>query len=155
MFKKFIVLGVALLMAAGCSAHMAATGGGKRDLDVLSPGTPRDMVLAEIGTPVSSASDDGGSFDLFRFERKRSTASNTGRAILYGTAAVFTLGLSEVIATPLEGAVGSAGTMSLKTYYDDSNNLSRALVQDGGEWVTLEEYRRRASIQRSSNAPDE
>ena len=123
----------------------------KRDLDLLGPGTPRDTVLAELGTPLASSTDAGGSFDLYRFTRNRSTASNTGRAVLYGAAAFMSLGLSEVVTTPLEGVVGDAGTMSLKTYFDENNRLTRALVQDGSDWITLNEYRRRAEIQPAQN----
>ena len=102
---------VATLSVTGCSSYMAASGERKRDLNILSPGTSRDAILAEFGSPVSSINEEipeeeraengpeRRRYDIFSFVQGRSTASNAGRAVFYGAAAVFTLGLSEVIAT--------------------------------------------------------
>ena len=167
--KRFAFLALVGLMLSGCSVYMAASGEQKRDMNVLSPGTHRDVILAEFGTPVSSideiiaaevqAQDSQATvataapapatpparrrYDIFKFVQGRSTASNAGRAVFYGAAAVFTLGLSEVVATPLEYAVGDQGEIRLRVNYSDEWRLSSAQVYDEGDWISVPEYHER------------
>ncbi|MEM9725297.1 MAG: hypothetical protein AAF909_07535 [Pseudomonadota bacterium] len=161
MIRAFAV--AAMLTAAslsGCSVYMAANSEGKRDTNILTPGTTRAAVLAELGQPVATvpvappapAAEDAPSsgvaiipapigpsatpalYDVFRFTQERSTGSNAGRAVFYGAAAVLTLGLSEVIATPLEAAVGDAGEIRLRVFYGADDRVQRAEVLDGEVW---------------------
>lgn len=180
--KRVFFAALAALALGNCSSYMAATGEEKRDLGILAPGTTRDAILAEFGTPVSSinepvttqtqqpASDDSAAqpaaapdavpyhrYDIFRFVQGRSTGSNVGRAVFYGAAAVFTLGLSEVIATPLEGAVGDQGEIKLRANYDDDWRLISAELLDGKDWISIREYsarqaQRQAEIEASSQS---
>lgn len=137
---RFVAALLVALQLAGCSVYMAASSEGKKDLDIVRPGASRDIVLAEFGTPVASATENGENFDLFRFTRERSTGSNAGRAVAYGAAAVLTLGLSEVVATPLEAGVGDAGVMSLKVFYNEAGQVTRAMTLDDEAWVPLAAY---------------
>lgn len=163
------VILMAAHLLGGCSVYMATTGEDKRDLGILNPGISRDLVLAEFGTPVSSvretvpATEAEGVrtstktlavaslgeglpatrldyYDIFRFKQGRSGGSNAGRAALYGTAAVLTLGLSEVVTTPLEMAVGDAGEITLRTTYDRGSTLVHAQILDGETWLSLADY---------------
>ena len=167
--KRVILMMLTAAMLSGCSVYMAASGEQKRDMNILAPGTHRDIILAEFGSPVSSIDELVAAevqaqtgdevvatatpapstpplrrrYDIFKFVQGRSTASNAGRAVFYGAAAVFTLGLSEVVATPLEYAVGDQGEIRLRTNYDDDWNLKSAQVYDEGDWITIAEYNER------------
>lgn len=146
-------------LGGGCSVYMAASSEGKRDTNILTPGTTRAAVLAELGAPIAtvpvapapSAAEGPASgvsvapipstpaptaaiYDVFRFTQERSTGSNAGRAVFYGAAAVLTLGLSEVIATPLEAAVGDAGEIRLRVYYGADDRVQRSEVLNGDVW---------------------
>ncbi|MEM9138588.1 MAG: hypothetical protein AAGB15_02060 [Pseudomonadota bacterium] len=142
--KHAIVAVVFAAILSGCSSYMAASGERKRDMDILSPGTSRDVILAEFGAPTATINDQDAipveRYDIFKFVQGRSTASNAGRAVFYGAAAVLTLGLSEVIATPLEGAVGDVGEVRLRADYDTDWRLTMARLLDGNEWVSVTQY---------------
>ncbi len=137
--KKYFGAFCLAIMLSGCSVYMAANSEGKKDLGVLTSGTPRDDVLAEFGSPVASIKEADDNYDIFKFTQERSDESNAGRAILYGTAAVLTLGLSEVVATPLEAVAGDAGEMQIRANYDGAGKLKTTDVRTGDGWTPLEE----------------
>src|SRR4029079_11745880 len=99
------VLVVATLTQAlpGCAVYMAANQPEKKDVGVFKPGTPRSTVLAELGTPVETTMRGGAKVDVFNFTQGYSNLEKGGRAVLHGAADVFTLGLWEVVGTPIEG----------------------------------------------------
>lgn len=124
----------ALLLActvAGCSVYMAGKQPDKKDFSVFEPGTPRGMVIAEIGAPVHTETDDGAKIDYFAFTQGYSTVSKTGRAVFHGAADVFTLGLWEVVGTPTEAAFdGTEMTVRVTYAGDDTVRVAEAL--EGG-----------------------
>ncbi|MEO1190743.1 MAG: hypothetical protein AAFY02_03245 [Pseudomonadota bacterium] len=196
----------------GCSSVMAVTGEEKKDLGVLAKGTPRSVVLAELGAPISSkrgpdvsspaqaassnvepqsaqtasaataiTSEQEGNlseadamtaaalaehnnqplaaveneetlafgepdrYDIFSFVQGRSSGSNAGRAVAYGALAVLTLGISEVVMTPLEAAAGDQGRMKFRVAYDEEDRVTEARIFDDPtrEWITYTEFNRR------------
>jgi len=160
--KKLIGLVCASQILVSCSVYQASTGDRKRDLDVLAAGTSRDIVLAELGTPASSidnfstiAGQEKNRYDVFSFVQGRSKGSNVGRSLVYGTAAVFTLGLSEVVTAPLEHVVGDAGNIKLRVNYDQNWKVVDSKIHDKGEWVTPEQLKVRVEErQAASTATD-
>jgi len=48
------ILTVVLMAGNGCSVYMAAKRPDAKDLNVFAVGTPRSMVLSEIGQPLAS-----------------------------------------------------------------------------------------------------
>lgn len=134
---------LALSVLPACSVYMAASGEEKRDLGILAPGTTRDAILAEFGTPTATEKTEAEHYDIFRFVQGRSTGSNVGRAVFYGAAAVLTLGLSEVVTTPVEGAVGDQGEIRLRVDYGPDGRLTEARVLDGADWIPIETYEAR------------
>lgn len=165
--KGWILAIMTAVTLSGCSVYMAASSDEKKDLGILAPGTSRDLIIAEFGMPLATMNEaapaqptteptvESGSgalpavadthtrHDIFKFTQGRSTASNAGRAVFYGAAAVFTLGLSEVIATPLESAVGDQGEIRLRTSYDANWRLTTSEILDEGAWISIPEYNQR------------
>jgi len=120
------VMAVALMGVSGCSVYMAAKQPDKKDLGVLSPGTPRSLLLAELGQPVASEERDGRRVDIFTFTQGYGTATKTGRALFHGAADVFTLGLWEVVGTPTE-AIFDGDKLSFEVRYDGDEKVDEVV----------------------------
>ncbi|HEX8948570.1 MAG TPA: hypothetical protein VF790_06390 [Dissulfurispiraceae bacterium] len=114
------LLGIMLFASSGCSVYMAAKQPGKKDLAVLKTGTPRSHVIAELGQPVFSEIKNGAKADVFAFRQGYSSGVKAGRAFIHGVADVFTLGLWEVVGTPVE-SVATGSDLKLQVLYDESD----------------------------------
>ena len=119
---RSLFIGLLLLMNTGCSVYMAAHQPKAKDLSVLNPGTPRSQVIAELGAPAWSGEKDGNKADIFTFTQGYSTGAKTARALLHGTADVFSLGLWEVLSTPGE-AIFSGTDMKVEVAYDEKDQV--------------------------------
>ncbi len=133
-----ILLVVIGTIAEGCGVYMAAKQPREKDLGVLSPGTPREYVIAELGAPMWSGERDGNKVDIFTFTQGYSTANRSARAFFHGVSDVFTLGLWEVVATPVEGAFNGT-EMKLEVMYDEKSqvSLAKTLVASNGSPQTI------------------
>ncbi|MGH7830711.1 MAG: hypothetical protein ACREP8_11090 [Candidatus Binatia bacterium] len=109
---------------------MAAKQPGAKDLGVLSQGTHRSIVIAELGAPVWAGEKDGNKVDIFVFTHGYSTPAKTVRALFHGTADVFTLGLWEVVSTPGE-AIFSGTEMKVEVSYDEKDLVKSAKAITG------------------------
>jgi hypothetical protein len=99
---------------------MAANQPGEKDLSVLKAGSPRNAVIAELGAPVQSITRDGVKVDLYTFVQGYNGLERGGRAVLHGAADVLTLGLWEVVGTPIESvANGTKVTVEVTYTYED------------------------------------
>jgi outer membrane protein assembly factor BamE (lipoprotein component of BamABCDE complex) len=123
---------------AGCSVYMAANQPDKKDMDVLKVGTPRSTVVAEFGAPVETTTRGGAKVDLFTFVQGYSGLEKGGRAVLHGAADVFTLGLWEVVGTPIEGYANGT-KVSVEITYDREDRVVKAVPIRGQEVVAQAE----------------
>ena len=113
-------------LLTGCSVFMAAKQPPKKDLSVLSRGTPRARLLAELGQPVASETRDGKKVDVFSFTQGYSKPAKATRAVFHGVADVFTLGLWEVVGTPTEAVFDGTKT-ALEVTYDENNRVENVV----------------------------
>ena len=123
--------GIAILLAgalfsSGCSTVMAAKQPSAKNLDVLAVGSPRDVVIGELGSPVHTEVVEGKKSDIFKFVQGYSQANKTVRTIGHGVADVFTLGLWEVVGTPTE-ATFNGQDMSMKVIYDQGDKVEQVI----------------------------
>ena len=65
----------------GCSVFMAAQLPDKKDLNVLKPGVPRSVVIAEMGAPSSYEELQGTRTEVYRFKQGYSTPNKISRAV--------------------------------------------------------------------------
>ncbi len=138
MFRNFVGV-LCLVMLTACSVVQATSGPESKDLSVLEQGTARYLVLAELGQPIVTETDqDGRKYDIFTFRQGQHGAVKAGKAVLYGTAAVFTLGLSEVITSPLEGAAGKGAEMKARVIYDAEDRVSQVEVLQDERWMPVQ-----------------
>ena len=107
---------------SGCAVYMAANQPGKRNFDVLNVGTYRSRVLAEFGQPVATETRDGKTVDIFKFVQGYSDGSKAGRALFHGAADVLTLGLWEVVGTPIE-SIADGDEIQIEVIYDLDQNV--------------------------------
>jgi hypothetical protein len=111
---------------------MAANQPAKKDMTVLKEGIHQSVVRAELGQPVWSGEEDGCPCDLYKFKQGYSKGSKAGRAIFHGLADVFTLGLWEVVGTPVE-LIASGTDVTAKVFYDKDLKVVRFQTFEGGK----------------------
>ncbi len=135
--RRIILPGVVLaacivLNLTGCSVFMAAQLPDKKDLNVLKPGVPRSVVIAEMGTPSSYDELEGTRTEVYKFKQGYSTPNKISRAVFHGTADLFTWGLWEVVATPAEYCFSGTDTIVMVSY-DAANRVEKVQYVKGGE----------------------
>jgi hypothetical protein len=131
---RFCVLVLSLIFIAGCAVVMATQQPSRKDFAVLSKGVDRSRVVAELGSPLTTEMKDGKRNDVFYVKQGYSTGAKAGRAIFHGIADVFTLGLWEVVGTPVE-AVASGTDVKVAVFYDSSDKVERIETYSGKEKV--------------------
>lgn len=118
----------------GCSAYMAANQPGQKDFSVFKSGTPRAKVIAEFGAPMHTEQTPQGKHDIFKFVQGYHGAVRAGRAVVHGAASVATLGLWEVIGTPIEGHMNGT-ELSVRVTYDHLDQVAKVDPLKGEEEV--------------------
>ena len=119
------------LAASGCSAYMAANQPGQKDLALLNPGQTRARLIAEFGQPIHSEVRDGARRDIFQWTQGYHSGVRAGRAVGHAVASVATLGLWEVVGTPVEGYMNGTQLSAEVTY--DSNDRVVSVAPLKGE----------------------
>ncbi len=132
--NRFIVQTVVIMMMTtviqGCSVFMAAKQPPKKNMDVLHAGTSRASVIAEFGSPVHTETNaEGNHVDIFSFVQGYSKGVKASRAVFHGTADIFTLGLWEVIGTPVE-AVADGTQVKVQVAYDKDDRVADVTTLD-------------------------
>lgn len=112
---------VFVLLLNGCSVYMAASGHKEPDLGAFSIGSTRAQVEAQLGNAKGSETIEGGARrDLYEYTLGNEPSA--GRAVAHGAADVLTLGLWEVIGTPVEA--GSQGDKKqIRVVYDENDRV--------------------------------
>ena len=124
MRKMSLLLLCGMMLIQGCSAMMASKKKTRKDLSVIKVGGDRDEIVQVLGAPyMSSRLDDGGVKDIYKIVENAGTEETRTFAIVGHTAMdVVTLGLWEIIGTPLEIATQEEDTIFIM-YYGADNKL--------------------------------
>jgi hypothetical protein len=72
---RLMVVVAGILFLEGCSVVMAVKQPDKKNVDLLKVGTPRSILVAELGAPVSSEMKEGKKCDIFAFVQGYSKGS--------------------------------------------------------------------------------
>ena len=130
-FIKFNVIIALLFLMSGCSVYMAAHQPTQKNVSLFKVGTSRDALIAEFGVPVTSGTRDGKKYEIYRFTQGYSQGAKAARALVEGTADVFTLGVTEVVTTPVE-AVNDGTLMVYEVTYDSNDYVDQVIVLTPG-----------------------
>lgn len=133
MFKRFSLLLSLIVLSSltGCAVVKATNQLTAKDLSVLNKNTPRATVIAEQGKPVMSEVKKGEQVDVFNFVQGYSQVAKTARALGHSVADVMTLGLWEVVGTPIEG-VANGEVNQVEVHYNKKHRVSKVVALKGG-----------------------
>jgi len=124
---RTLLLLLLALTATACSPVMAAHQPSRKDVELLSPGIPRNMLLAELGQPVTSETQNGKRVEVFSFVQGYRSGVKVGRTIGHATADVLTLGLWEVAGTPTEAAL-NGHREAYQVTYDTNDRIEQVVL---------------------------
>jgi hypothetical protein len=115
---------ILFILCSSCSVGMALSGNEQKDTSVFYEGAERSFVHAKVGLPEMAVQDkDGYWIDTYYIVKGNDPSA--GRAIGHGVMDVLTLGLWEVIGTPIELAAGSEQHDRFIIYYDEDKKIHR------------------------------
>jgi hypothetical protein len=144
--KSFLV---ALLMGAtsvmsGCGVYMAFTQPPPVDVAAIEqegPGLPREFLIQRLGTPKgTTVNDDGSKIDIYEFYEGSSSSWSVGRGAFHIAADFFSIGLWEIVATPMEWAI-RGDKLTARAEFDKNNRLTSFRIL-GREIKPLEKIHR-------------
>ena len=118
---KTICFLLLLPLISGCAVGMALSGKPDTDVSALRIGQPRDEVIMIIGQPIKTMSTETGRMDVFKCQR--GNAPSGGRAIGHAVMDWLTLGVWEIIGTPVEAMSGE--TFYLTVNYDKEDKVTK------------------------------
>lgn len=124
MKQVIFVLAMILFMfvVSSCSVGMAMSGEEQKDTSILFPGSPRVVVIAKLGPPETSTKDEEGCY-TDSYSIVKGNAPSTGRAVAHAGLDVLTLGLWEVIGTPMEMGAANENHSRVVIYYDAEDKI--------------------------------
>jgi hypothetical protein len=122
---ELVVLVIGILQ--GCSVGMAMSGKSDPNIGVLSIGQDRGVVLLNLGQPSQTLAVATGRTDVFRLERGNQPSA--GRAAGHAVMDLLTLGLWEVVGTPIEGFTGDEFAITVE--YDKSDKVTKVITSPG------------------------
>jgi hypothetical protein len=117
-----------LPLTSGCAVFMAVKGKDDPNLGVLGAGQDRAIAIATLGPPHKTHFNDGNRVDVFKL--KRGDKPSAGRAVAHGALDLMTLGVWEVLGTPIEAMQGE--TFYVSVSYDEQGKVVRVLPGDDG-----------------------
>ncbi len=122
-----LCLTASALFLSACSVGMAMSGHPDPNIGVLSIGQSRDIVLLNLGQPSQTLATESGRTDVFRLQR--GNRQSTGRAVGHAVMDLLTLGIWEVVGTPIEGFTGEEFTLTIE--YDPEDKVKKITTSPG------------------------
>lgn len=114
----------ALALLEGCSVGMALSGTKEPNLSVIKEGASRPEVELQLGSPVKVATLPNSDTSAV-YEYEIGGESSPGRAVAHGAMDVLTLGIWEIIGTPVEAINGDKYTITI--VYDSNNRVKNIM----------------------------
>jgi hypothetical protein len=123
---RVLCTALAVVALPGCSIFMAANQPDKKDLSVLTAGTPRARLLEEFGQPISSRLQGDKRIDLFTFVQGYRREVKAVRAMGHGVGDIATGGLWEFAGTSAE-TVLDGKKLSFEVTYNRADYVERVV----------------------------
>ena len=125
MRAKILLLSFVVSSLSSCSVYMASKGSDETDLSVLQPGTPRERVEFALGKPIAASRAETPK-NVVSYQYFTGDEPSVPRAVVYGVLDVATLGVAEVVSTPIESLQGDKHIVEIR--YDKANHVQEANV---------------------------
>ena len=107
-----------IILSSGCSVGMAMVGKKEPNLGAVQVGATRGEVELQLGNAISSVTtEEGRRVDLYEYEIGNEPSG--GRAIGHAVMDLLTLGVWEIIGTPIEAVQGKKYQISIAYGPDD------------------------------------
>jgi hypothetical protein len=117
-WKTLCLIGWVAVTMTACSVGMAMSGKEAPNLSGFGPGSPRGQVELHMGAPIASTSlEGGGRLDIYAYEL--GNAPSAGRAVGHAVMDVLTLGIWEIVGTPIEAFQGEHRQLAVHYGPDD------------------------------------
>ena len=121
--SRLILAGAIIVPLTACSVGMAARTGGIKIEDVTQCQTRQCLLSLDTAEVIDSTPQPGGGkLETYRYQLKRGSA---GRAAMHGLLDVATIGMWEVVGTPME-ATKKRKYVVIKATYDATGKLVSA-----------------------------
>lgn len=127
------LVGSFVVILEGCAVTDAIEGVPEKNLNVLQPGTHRDLVRAELGEPHRSV--EGPNCEAYSFA-KGTSGWRYLRAFGYTIVDIGTLGIGEVVTNPLEKSFAT-GEVRLRVCYDSDQRVLYSERIETGDKTTI------------------
>lgn len=122
---SIIILSIILLLNTGCSEVMASSGKVEPNLGLLTKGSSISHTSAIIGeNPIKT--EKRNNTEVYTYKLVRGNDPSPVRAVIWGALGLMTLGISELILTPVELVRGQ--TYYLIVEYEDEKLLNYKVV---------------------------
>lgn len=128
-FVTRFMLALSPFLFSGCAVYMAAKGTPGPYESGPFAGQDRDAVIADLGPPKESIDSNGRRFEVYEYNA--GNEASPWRAVVHGVLDVCSLGLWEIIGTPIEMAQGKKVRVAIE--YDDSGRVSQVLSGRGDQ----------------------
>ncbi len=123
-FQKIIIFPIIALLISSCSVGMALSGHEQKDTSVFYYGAHRSFVHAKTGLPSHTVQDKEEKW-IDTYIVIKGNEPSAGRAIGHGIMDVLTLGVWEVIGTPIEAVAGGEEHDRYTIYYDGDDKIEK------------------------------
>lgn len=114
------------IIFSGCAVYMAAKGRPEPIALGTVIGEDRNKMITSFGPPKESVDSDGGRVEVYEY--KSGTQPAPWRAVVHGILDLSSLGLWEVVGTPIEMA--QSGKERITVEYDESGKVVNILPND-------------------------
>lgn len=121
--KKYSILMLSALPLTACSVAMSLQGDKDPNMNNVKQGAKRTDIDIQLGAPSSTERLPNGQTRAI-YDYEVGQEASTGRAVVHGVMDVLTLGIWEVVGTPIEALKGDK--MRLQVIYDAQDNVISA-----------------------------
>lgn len=111
-----------LCLLTSCSVMMAARCEGVSLAQVQANRTRGDMLACGARVLTTECDFDGQLVEVYRFQQERGSAA---RALMHGVLDVSTMGLWEVVGTPIEACTDGREYFMLRVFYNEDEIIQR------------------------------
>lgn len=123
--KKLLTLILIAASLSSCSVIMAAKKSGTELQQIQSFRSRGQFISAGANMITSERCENGDLIEVYQY---KTATGSIGRAFMHGLLDVWTLGIWEVIGTPMEGCLNEAEYFTIRVTYDQNEIATRVEI---------------------------